>query len=266
MDPLLVTAVAVYGALVGLLLDRPAYRLSVEPEQPWRSACPGGHPLGGSSVGWLGLARCPRCPPGERWYGGRGDTSEPPPDSVRGDTRGWGRVRLPVLVACCCAALAAAVGARPELAVWLLVAPVGVLLATVDRAVKRLPDVLTLPLAAALIAGLAGCVPLPDAGGDWSRALWAGAVLSLVYFVLFLISPNAVGFGDVKLAVALGVALGWYGWDAVVFGTFAGFLLASGYALWLIVRGLADRKSDVPLGPFLTAGALVALLLGGLAA
>ncbi len=241
------TAAAVYGALTGLLLDRPGYRLSVEPEHPWRAACPREHPLGGPLAGWLGQARCPSCPPGERWYGGR-------------------RVRLPVLAATCCAALAAAVGPRPELAVWLLVAPVVVLLATVDRTVKRLPDVLTLPLAAVLIAGLAGCVPLPDTGGDWSRALWAGAVLSLVYFVLFLISPNAVGFGDVKLAVALGVALGWYGWDAVVFGTFAGFLLASGYALWLVVRGRAGRKSDVPLGPFLTAGALVALLLGGLAA
>ncbi len=39
-----------------------------------------------------------------------------------------------------CGALAAATGARPELAVWLLLAPVGVLLALVDLRVARLPD------------------------------------------------------------------------------------------------------------------------------
>jgi leader peptidase (prepilin peptidase)/N-methyltransferase len=158
------------------------------------------------------------------------------------------------------------VGARPELAVWLLVAPVVVLAAAVDRAVQRLPDVLTLPLAVVVVAGLGVAAPLPGSAGDWTRALLAGVVLSGVYFVLFLINPSGMGFGDVKLAIAIGVALGWYGWDVVFFGTFVGFLLAAGYGLTLVVAGKAGRRTAVPFGPFMAMGALVALVLGGLAA
>jgi leader peptidase (prepilin peptidase)/N-methyltransferase len=166
----------------------------------------------------------------------------------------------------CCAAVAACVGGRPELVVWLLAVPVVVLLGTVDFAVQRLPDVLTLPLAAGVVLGL-GLAALPEgAGGSWPRALAGGAVLSGVYFLLFLVNPRGMGFGDVKLAVAVGVALGWYGWDAVFFGTFVGFLLAAGYGLALVVTRRAGRGSTVPFGPFMALGALVALLLGGLAA
>ncbi|WP_435280071.1 hypothetical protein [Streptomyces sp. 1222.5] len=48
-----------------------------------------------------------------------------------------------------CALFAAVTGVRPELVVRLLLAPVAVLLATVDFAAHRLPDALTLLLAAA---------------------------------------------------------------------------------------------------------------------
>ena len=64
---LLILAAAAYGALTGPLLARPRYRLSVEPEEPWRSACPAGHPLPPAAQGgWLGTARCPHCPPATR--------------------------------------------------------------------------------------------------------------------------------------------------------------------------------------------------------
>ncbi|MGB8938935.1 MAG: prepilin peptidase, partial [Streptomyces sp.] len=58
MDPLvyLVVGGALWGALAGLLVPRAVYRLSVAPDEAWRSACPDGHPLGG----WVGFARCPR--------------------------------------------------------------------------------------------------------------------------------------------------------------------------------------------------------------
>ncbi|MGW2115469.1 prepilin peptidase, partial [Streptomyces zhihengii] len=49
-------AAAVWGAATGLLVPRAAYRLSVEPEEDWRSACPRGHALTGPAAGWLGLA------------------------------------------------------------------------------------------------------------------------------------------------------------------------------------------------------------------
>lgn len=74
-----------------------------------------------------------------------------------------------VVTALLCAVLAAATGTRPELAVWLLLAPVGVLLAAVDLAVHRLPDPLTLPLAAAALALLGAAALLPEHAGTGRR-------------------------------------------------------------------------------------------------
>ncbi|MGW6741152.1 prepilin peptidase [Streptomyces sp. NPDC055025] len=175
-------------------------------------------------------------------------------------------VLIPLLAALSCAALAAATGPRPELAVWLLFTPFAVLLALVDRHVHRLPDQLTLPLAAAAAVLLGAAALLPAAGGSWPSALLGGVALGACYFLLFLINPNGMGFGDVKLALSLGVALGWYGWRVLFVGAFAGFLLGALYGLGLILLRRAGRKSSIPFGPFMITGALIGILLGGLAA
>ncbi|WP_369217816.1 prepilin peptidase, partial [Streptomyces flavofungini] len=165
-----------------------------------------------------------------------------------------------------CAALAAATGPRAELGVWLLLAPFGVLLAIVDFTVHRLPDVLTLPLAGAALVLLGAASALPETGGSWFGALYGALALAGAYFVLFLISPNGMGFGDVKLALCLGAVLGWYGWGVLLLGAFAGFLLASLYGVALVIARRAGRKTAIPFGPFLIGGAFVGLLLGAYSA
>jgi leader peptidase (prepilin peptidase)/N-methyltransferase len=165
-----------------------------------------------------------------------------------------------------CAALALATGTRPELAVWLLLAPAGVLLTIVDFRVQRLPDVLTLPLAALALALLGAATVLPEHAGRWRTALLAALVLGAGYFLLFLVNPDGMGFGDVKLAPGLGAVLGWYGWGTVVLGTFTGFLLAGLYGLVLVLTRGATRRTAIPFGPFLIAGAYAGLLMGAYAA
>ncbi|MEU4891230.1 prepilin peptidase [Streptomyces sp. NPDC044780] len=247
MQPLLIVLAAAYGAAAGLLLPRPLYRLAVEPEESWRGACPRGHALTGPARGWLGLARCSGCRDGERDYGA-------------------GPVPAAALTALVCGCLAAAVGARPELAVWLLLAPLGVLLTAVDLAVNRLPDVLTLPMAGGSAALLGAAAVLPHSAGSWPRALLGGAVLGGGYLVLFLISPSGMGFGDVKLALTLGVALGWYGWDVLFVGAFAGLLLGCCGAVALVLTRRAGRKTAMAFGPFMILGAGAGLVLGALGA
>ncbi|MER6528368.1 prepilin peptidase [Streptomyces sp. NPDC001508] len=173
--------------------------------------------------------------------------------------------RGPVLAgvtALLCAALAAATGTRPELGVWLLLAPVGVLLAVVDLRVRRLPDPLTLPLAAATLGLLALAALVPEHAGHWLTALYGALALGGGYFVLFLINPGGMGFGDVKLALGAGAALGWYGWPTLLLGTFAGFLFGAVYAGALVAGRRADRKTAIPFGPFLIAGAYAGVLIG----
>ncbi|MFH8471592.1 prepilin peptidase [Streptomyces sp. NPDC018000] len=269
MYAMLTVLAALWGAAAGLLVPRAAYRFSVEPEDAWRDTCPAGHALTGAARGWLGSTRCALCTaavpvptaPGAE-PGDRNDTE----GTARPAARYAPGVLIPVVTALACAALAAATGPRPELAVWLLLAPVGVLLAAIDRRVHRLPDRLTLPAAVAAVVLLGAAALLPEHGGSWLSALLGGAALGAFYFLLFLINPNGMGFGDVKLALSLGVALGWYGWAVVFAGGFAGFLLGALYGFGLMVLKRAGRKTGIPFGPFMITGALLGILLGGLAA
>lgn len=245
----LVAAAALWGAAAGALLPRAAYRFSVpeeRQEEGWRERCPGGHPIGGRAGGWIGHARCGPC--------GTGTPYDPAAPALIAAT------------ALVCAALAAATGTRPELGVWLLLAPVGVLLAVVDLRVRRLPDPLTLPLAGAalVLLGLVGLVP--EHTGDWTTALWAALALGAFYFVLWIVNPGGMGFGDVKLALGAGAMLGWYGWPTVMLGTFAGFLSGAVYGWGLVLLRRTGRGSAIPFGPFLLGGVLVGLLIGSYAA
>lgn len=267
MGVVVVVLAAAYGLVAGVLLPRAAYRFSVGPGEPWRDRCPEGHPL----YGWLGPARCaPRRSragePAEVPTGpapGREPAVPPVAVAHRYGRRG---VPLGVLGGAVCAAAGAAAGWRPEAWAFVGLAPAALLLALVDRAVHRLPDVLTLPLAAATAALLGAAAALPGAAGSWRLALLGGAALGGAYLVLFLVNPAGLGFGDVKLALSLGVALGWYGWGVWAAGAFLGFLYGALYGLALVLRGSTTRKQGFAFGPFMAAGALTGLLLGGFGA
>ncbi|MFJ8072839.1 prepilin peptidase [Streptomyces sp. NPDC096176] len=265
MDVMLIAVAALWGAGTGLLIPRAAYRLSVEPEEAWRAQCPGGHAITGPAGGWVGTARCGACVAGVRAPG----TASSATSSETGERRPIPYRRsalVPTVTAAVCVALAAATGARPELAVWLLCTPFAVLLALVDRNVHRLPDRLTLPLAGASASFLGLAALAPGAGGSWPTALLGGLALGAAYFVLFLINPGGLGFGDVKLALSLGVLLGWYGWTILFAGAFAGFVLGSLYGLTLMLLRRASRRTAIPFGPFMITGALLGVLLGALSA
>ncbi|MEU2334913.1 A24 family peptidase [Streptomyces sp. NPDC006654] len=238
-DLALPAVAALWGAAAGALLPRAAYRFSAPAGEEWRTQCPAGHPV----KGWVGRGRCGRCAPDKAAHGPR-------------------TAPLSLATAVVCGALALATGTRPELAVWLLLAPVGVLLAVVDFRVQRLPDPLTLPLAAAALALLGVAALLPEHAGDWLTSLYAALALGAGYLVLFLVNPGGMGFGDVKLALGAGAVLGWYGWSTVLLGTFAGFLLGALYGGALVVVRRAGRKTAIAFGPFLVAGAFAGLLIG----
>lgn len=149
-------------------------------------------------------------------------------------------------------------------AFWYLAA-VSVALALIDLDVRRLPDAIVLPsypVALALL-GLASWAPGSDAGGDaFVRAVLGCLAVGGAYLVIFLVHPAGMGLGDVKLAGVLGLYLGWVGWSAVLVGWFAGFLLGGLFAVVLLARRRAGRKTAIPFGPFLIAGAWVGLVAG----
>lgn len=156
----------------------------------------------------------------------------------------------------------------------------GIPAAYTDARELRLPDELTYTLAATTTVAV---VVLQATGvGDGAvRAVLSGAgyALALLLFALFAptgrtvsaeagsvrtAAPAALGLGDIKLAVGLGVVLGWTSVAAV---TGAVFFTAAGHLLWLIACTLARRggwsrgMNATALGPWMVLGAAAALAL-----
>jgi leader peptidase (prepilin peptidase)/N-methyltransferase len=159
--------------------------------------------------------------------------------------------------------LGAAVPPGFVLAALCLLAVCAIPLAFVDLATRRLPDLLTGP-AYLVLAGFLLLATATSATGDWSRlgrAVLGGLAFAGFCLVLFVISPGGIGPGDIKLAASLGTALAWFGWPALVTGALAGFVLGAGYGVALLVGGHASRKSQIPFGPFMIAGAFLVVLV-----
>jgi len=164
---------------------------------------------------------------------------------------------LAVVVAAVVTGLLAAVvvgetpAARIPLALLLLAcAPA---LALGDLAAHRLPDRATgvLALAAAALALATG------GAGLLLRAAVCGAGAFLVLALLQAATCGGLGSGDVKLAGALGLALGQLGAAQVALGLAAGTLLGGVAAVVLLLAGGSRASSAVPFGPWLLLGALV---------
>lgn len=152
------------------------------------------------------------------------------------------------------------VGARWTLIAWLWVALVGAVLSFIDLEHHRLPDRLTMP--SYVVVGVALVVPAL-AYGQWDAYLraWIGAAAMFAgYFILALINPAGMGMGDVKLAGVLGLVLGYIGWSFVFVGFFAAFFAGAIVGIVLMLFGKAGRKTQIPFGPFMFIGALIALL------
>jgi leader peptidase (prepilin peptidase)/N-methyltransferase len=146
---------------------------------------------------------------------------------------------------------------------WVALAWIAAPIVRTDLARHRIPD--TLNVAAAAAGALLLLVP-----GDLSaygRAWLAALAVTGVLLALALVGPSGLGMGDVKLAPALGLYLGYLGWEAVLVGILAGFVLGALAAIAILVRDVVARRPiggalrrALPFGPFLLLGTLVGLL------
>ncbi|GAA3447984.1 prepilin peptidase [Planomonospora venezuelensis] len=143
---------------------------------------------------------------------------------------------------------------------WLAV--LAVPLAFVDTAVRRLPDRLTLPAWAGTLTILAVTAALGHRPGDLVTAVLGGLAMGAFYLLLFLIHPAGIGLGDAKLGLALGSALGWFGWNEVLAGLFLTHLLGGLYGAALLALRRARRGTEIPFGPFMIIAAFAVILTG----
>jgi len=91
-------------------------------------------------------------------------------------------------------------------------------------------------------------------------ALVSAVLASGFFFLIWLVSKGKwMGFGDVKLALFMGLFLGW---PDILVALFSAFLIGSVAGIGLMVLGKKKLKSQVPFGPFLIIGTFLALFWG----
>ena len=124
-------------------------------------------------------------------------------------------------------------------------------LSTHDLRHRRLPNVLTLPGAALVLAAAVSA-------GRGMPAVLGALALSLLYLVVHLIDPAALGAGDVKLAIGLGGLTGAFGPEVWLLGALGAVLLT---ALAGIVVVVLRGGSAVPHGPSMCAASAASVAL-----
>jgi leader peptidase (prepilin peptidase)/N-methyltransferase len=151
----------------------------------------------------------------------------------------------------------------PLLAVcWLVL--IGTVLAFVDLAVHRLPNRLTGAAVAGVLALLGAAAVDQDRFGRLGWAVVCGISAAAGYLVMAFIYPAGLGMGDVKLAIALGMLLGWWGGTATLLGIAAGFFVNGVLGAVLLATGRVRRGDQLPHGPAMLLGALGTIAaLGG---
>ena len=155
-------------------------------------------------------------------------------------------------------------GLSPELPAVLAFIFGGVLLAVIDWRVQRLPTRLVYYTLAGVGAGLVLAAVLRWEWAPLATAILGGVLFANAFLLLWMVARRftgmlVLGFGDVRLAAVLGLLLGWYGLDYVLYGALAGHLLALLLAVAMCIR---QRKLVLrySFGPPLIAGTLAVVL------
>ncbi len=245
MHAVVVAGSALLGLLVGpllnVLVDRVPHKVPLRGPRDGEASAP---------VVWLGL-------PAQPWI-------------LRQDRRDlpmrWLWVEL--VTAALFAVLAAEFGDSSTLVPLLVLGASLVTVSVIDLQLQRIPDRITFPTLAISLPLIVVVSVQHDVTDAIQAALIGAGMYFLLLFVTHLAYPAGMGFGDVKLALVMGLHLGWVGWTPLA--PVAGPVRLVLYALMLgcvvgVVFGLAvqvatRKRGAFPFGPALAIGCLVVVL------
>lgn len=137
-----------------------------------------------------------------------------------------------------------------------------IVIAFIDIDFQIIPDVITIP--GAVIGLVVGSLLLPDPFMRWTMLGYKysifGAILGFgLFYLIAVLSRGGMGGGDIKMMAMVGALMGW---KSVLLTTFVGSFFGSLWGIFLMMFHGKGRKTKVPFGPFLAAGALLTLFFG----
>jgi leader peptidase (prepilin peptidase)/N-methyltransferase len=208
------------------------------------------------------IARIPE-PLGEEPEPDEADSEPPVPKELYRDIAALPRLGWWLALAglVCGAGIGARIGWHGALLPWALLIPLGLVLAVVDARTRLLPTWLIAPSYGVLVLLVLLAALCDRSAHQLPGAFFGWLGLGGFYFLLWLVYPRGMGYGDVRLAGLLGLALGYLGWEQVVVGGYAGVLIGGlGGVLLKMFKVLRERT--VPFGPFMVVGAFVGAGIG----
>ncbi|MHB8440042.1 MAG: prepilin peptidase [Acidimicrobiales bacterium] len=247
IDTALVAVCAASGLVLGESLEVPVRRLGAKesPAPPYRSCPACGHATWRNAVPFVRMIErrsCSSC-------GARADHA-------------WRPVALGVVGAAILGVLAARIGADVMLGAYCVLA-LGLLgISAVDLERYIIPSRMLYPTLGSVTALLLVSSAVDDRWGSMARAAIAGVAAFVAFFAVHLAVPKGMGFGDVRLAGVVGISAGWLGLGHAFVAFFAAFVLGAVIGTVVMLVSGGGRKTRVPFGPFLAAGAFVSILWG----
>jgi leader peptidase (prepilin peptidase)/N-methyltransferase len=144
-------------------------------------------------------------------------------------------------------------------------------IAAIDIEHRKIPNALVFPatgIAAVILLAQAIGAPslLPLVGSsEWYLPILAGLAASLSFYALDMIAlvvfkKPGIGAGDIKLLFLFGLVLGFYVFEAALIAVVLAAIV--GIAVLYIRSKKGSSDSYVPLGPFLSLGAVLTVLYG----
>ncbi len=180
--------------------------------------------------------------------------------------RRWLWVEL--LTAVVFAALGARYGTQVIITPLLLLGASLVAVSVIDLQLLRIPDRVTFPTLGLALPLLLAVSLHYEVMGAFVGALMGAVAYFVALLVPHLIYPRGMGFGDVKLALVMGLYLGWLGWtDAhpvlgpvqmVLYGLMLGCAL--GVVFGVVTTVATRRRGEFPFGPALALACLIVVL------
>lgn len=145
---------------------------------------------------------------------------------------------------------------------WLVAGVMLAILFIYDLKWLLLPDKVVFPLiGVGVLTVIAKLITAQDITVTLINTAFAALILSGIYLIVFIWSKGSwIGFGDVKLGLALALLLG--DWQLALLTLFLANLIGCIVVIPAMAQNKLKRSSHIPFGPFLIAGFIIAGLFG----